>query len=54
MVHERRRRLVAGVQVVDGEHHASLRGGLRQQLSNRREDAMAVHGLLGRARRPGH
>ena len=46
VVHERHRRLVGGVQVVDHEHDAALRGGLRQQLGDRREDAMAIHGLL--------
>ena len=44
MVHERRRCLVGGVQVVDHQHDPALRGGLLQQLGDRREDAMAVHG----------
>ena len=46
VVHQRRRRLVGGMQVVDHEHDAALRGGLCEQLGDRREDAMAVHGLL--------
>ena len=54
VVHECRGCLVGGVQVVDHEHDAALGGGLCQQLSHRREDAMAVHGLLRRPRRPAH
>ena len=54
MVHERRRRLVGGVQVVDGNHDAALRGGLSEQLTDRREDAMPVYGLLRRRCRVGH
>ena len=54
MVHERRRRLVGGVQVVDGDHDAALGGGLGEQLTDRREDAMPVHGLLRRPCRAGH
>ena len=50
MVHERRRCLVGGVQVVDRKHDAALGGGLREQLADGREDAMAVHGLLRRPR----
>ena len=46
VVHERHRCLVGGVQVVEHEHNAALRGGLRQQLGDRREDTMAIHGLL--------
>ena len=54
VVHQRRRRLVGGVQIVDREHDAALGGGLREQLGDRREDAMAVHGLLRHARRAAH
>ena len=54
MVHERHRCLVGRVQIVDHEHHAALRGGLPQQLGDRREDAMAIHGLLRRPRRAAH
>ena len=42
------------MQVVDREHDAALGGGLREQLSDRREDAMAVHGLLRRPCRAAH
>ena len=54
VVHERRRCLVGGVQIVDHEHDAALGGGLREQLGDRREDAMAVHGLFRHARRAAH
>ena len=54
VVHERHRCLVGGVQVIDHEHDAALRGGLAQQLSDRPEDATAVHGLIRRPRRAAH
>ena len=44
VVRERCRGLVGGVQIVDGKHDAPLSGGLLEQLGDRREDAMAVHG----------
>ena len=54
VVHERHRCLVGGVQVVDHEHDPAVRGGLRQQLGDRREDTVAIHGLLPRPRRGPH
>ena len=54
VVHERQGRLVGRVQIVDHEHHAALRRSLLQQLGDRREDAMAIHGLLGRRRGSAH
>ena len=54
VVHQRRRCLVGGVQIVDHEHDAALGGSLREQLGDRREDAMAVHGRFRHARRAAH
>ena len=46
MVHKRSRCLVGGVQVIDHEHDTPLRGSLHQQLGDRGEHAMAIHGRL--------
>jgi hypothetical protein len=46
VVHERSRCLVGGVQVIDHEHHTALRGSLHQQLGDRGEHAVAIHGLF--------
>ena len=54
VVHQRGRCLVRGVQVIDCEHQATLRGGLCEQLGDRRKDAMAVHGLLRQTLRAAH
>ena len=54
VAHQRRGGLVRGVQVVDHEHRAALAGRLCEQVSDRREDAVTVHGLLGCARRAAH
>ena len=44
VAHERRRRLVRGVRVVDRQDDAALGGRLGEQPRDRREDAVTVHG----------
>ena len=51
VVQQRGRRLVGGVQVVDREQHAAIRGGFVEQLRHRVEHAMAVGARLGGLRR---